>query len=153
MPLWKSGLFRGICVGWAIAKRTKELVLKDPAEGKAILDNAGGDINQITPRQLSEAYEKGNPLAKRIIEELIDALAAGSMSIVNALNPRLLIFGGGIIKGMPFLINPVGNEIKKRALALATKQLEIKQAQLTTNAGVIGAAVYGIMMQKKGAER
>ena len=69
-------------------------------------------------------------------------MAAGVVSIVNSLNPCILVFGGGVIEGIPELIPMVKNFIQNRALESSVEQLKILKAELGANAGVIGAATY-----------
>jgi len=62
------------------------------------------------------------------------------VSIVNAFNPCLLVLGGGVIEGIPELIQMVKDITRNRALEAAVEELEIVKAALGGDAGVIGAA-------------
>ena len=50
------------------------------------------------------AAASGDALALRLLEDAGRALAAGCVSLVNAFNPCRLILGGGVIDGVPGLI-------------------------------------------------
>jgi len=78
-------------------------------------------------------------LEGRSLAERADILAAGLVSVINIFNPRLIIIGGGI--------GGSSSELVRRAAELATRQamagrkhLEIIQATLGNDAGVLGAA-------------
>jgi glucokinase len=72
------------------------------------------------------------------------ALIAGAVSIVNAFNPSRLILGGGVIEGLPDLVDQIDQGVRKRALPAATKPLQILRAELGNDAGVVGAAALAI---------
>ena len=94
------GCFEAYAGGWAIAERAKEAVSADEKAGKGLVAEAG-TIDKITSKSVSDAYKSGDKLAERIIKETATFLAAGATGIVNALNPCLLLLGGGVICGMP----------------------------------------------------
>ena len=52
----------------------------------------------------------------------------------------MLIFGGGVIEGLPELIMAVDGIVRQRALEAAVEELKIVKAALGSDAGVIGAA-------------
>ncbi len=74
------------------------------------------------------------------MEETGQYLAAGVVSIINAFNPCLIVFGGGVIEGLPELVHIVEKVVRNRALELAVENLKVVKAALGGNAGVIGAA-------------
>lgn len=136
------GCLEAFAGGWAIGRRAREAVGADLDEGKHILDLAGGSIENITAKTVIEATHAGDPFANLIVSEVLQALIAGTTSLANAFNPELIVFGGGIINGMPSLIGKIEEGVRKRALHSATAHLKIIQAQLTADAGVVGAAAY-----------
>lgn len=125
--------------GWAIAERAKEAVSENPAEGKT-LKTLGGGTKNITAATVSQAYVEGDILAKRLVEETGKYLASGVVGIVNAFSPCILVFGGGVIEGLPVLINAVEKTVRKRALAPCSEKLRIVKGELGVKAGVIGAS-------------
>lgn len=145
------GCFESIAGGWAIGKSGQEAVIADPEAGTALCQMAVGEPHAITAKHVVQAFHEGDRLAIRIMEDVTQGLIAGSVSLVNAFNPKKLIFGGGVINGMPELIDRIAIGVKKFALNAATANLQILPVQLKHNdANVIGAATYArqkIMMQ------
>ncbi len=88
-------------------------------------------------------------LGKALINKLASALIVGSVSVVNTLGPQRVIFGGGIIEGMPYLIDRIKEGVKKYALPKATASLDIIPAKLHNDSGVGGAAAYALLKLKK----
>lgn len=137
-----KGCFEALAGGWAIARRTRELVGADLSAGGAILELAGGKIEDITTKHMFQAYRDGLPLAIKIVDELKESLVAGVAGLVNAFNPEKLILGGGVLLGNPELIEAISVRVPTRALKISTNGLQFLAAQLKGDAGVSGAAAF-----------
>ncbi len=136
----KRGCLEALAGGWAIAQRAQDALILDPAGGAGLLGLAGGRVGNVTARLVAEAAHAGNSLAMKVMEEVAEALTAGAVSLVNALNPCRLILGGGVIQGAPELIGRIEEGVRYHALAAATESLKIMAASLGGDAGVVGAA-------------
>lgn len=138
-----QGCLESIAGGWAIGKRAQEAVVKDRVAGATLLKLAGGQPHAVTAKHVAQAAHEEDPLAKHIMDEAAEGLIAGATCIVNALNPSRLILGGGVISGMPELIERVEQGVHQYALKAATRNLQVLGAQLTHNdAGLKGAAAF-----------
>jgi len=136
-----KGCLEAYTGGWAIAERTQEAVRANPKNGKQLISLAEA-IENITAKTVGDAYYKKDPLSIQLIEETIQYLAAGIVSIINAFNPCILILGGGVIEGMPELISEIEKIVKEKALESSLIDLKITKAALGGDAGVIGAAIF-----------
>jgi glucokinase len=125
--------------GWAIAERAQEAVRTSPKDGQRLVSLAGS-VEKVTAATVSQAYREGDLLAQRLVEETGHYLVAGVVSIVNAFNPCVLVLGGGVIEGIPELIQIVKESVQRRALEAAVEGLKIVKTALGGDAGVIGAA-------------
>ncbi|MEO7264425.1 MAG: ROK family protein [Ferruginibacter sp.] len=143
-----SGCFEALAGGWAIGRDLQKAVLKNKSAGELLLTIAKGNIKNITAKTLSEGLKRNNELSKKIFSELSLALIAGAVSVVNAFGPARLIFGGGIMEGMPQLLPIIEVGVKKYALKSATSLLEISPAKLHNDSGVIGAAAFAFQQNK-----
>ena len=133
------GCLEAYAGGWAIAERAQEAVRADPQAGQRLVALAG-DIKQISAATVSQACGDGDPLARRLVEETAQYLAAGVVGIINAFNPCLLVLGGGVIQGRPEYVSEVERVVRENALQAAVQGLRIVMAALGDKAGVIGAA-------------
>lgn len=95
----------------------------------------------ITPYIVSEAAKAGDPVAKRIFATIGEYIGIGLASAVNLLNPEKVIIGGGVAAAGCFLIEPLKETLKKRAMKIAGETVEIVPAQLGNRAGVIGSSL------------
>lgn len=126
--------------GWAIARRAREAIASHPRQGKVLLQKCEHSLDQLTTKMICEGYREGDIFSTQIISEAIEALTAGCISIVNGLNPQMLIIGGGVSEGIPDLIARIDEGVRGRALRAALANLKIVSAQLGAEANVIGAA-------------
>ena len=138
------GCLEALAAGWALAKQAKEAIAKQPEAGVAILKEADNKIDAISAKHVVEAARQGDPLAQQIVEKAIDAIIAGSIGYVNALNPNRLILAGGLGTAFPYLVERVTKGVKERALEAATANLQVVYAALTAEAVAIGAAGYAL---------
>jgi glucokinase len=139
-----QGCLEALAGGWAIARRAQEIIRNDPGGGRALLDFADGNTEAVTAKTVARAAHAGDPLARGLVNEVGRALTGGIVSLVNAFNPCCLILGGGVIKGLPELVERVDTGVRERALAAATASLQIVRAQLNGDAGVVGAAALAM---------
>ena len=136
----KRGCMEAYGGGWAIAERAQEAVRNDSSSGKTLLEIAGS-VEQITAETVSKAYHDGDKLSLNLVKETSRYITAGVSSIVNAFNPCIIVFGGGVIEGIPELIQMIEEQTKKEALKPAIENLRFIKASLGGKAGVVGAAV------------
>jgi glucokinase len=141
-----QGCLEALAGGWAIARDARAAIAADPAAAKGLLSVAaelkGGPVGleEVTAAAVSRAAQGGDPLARRLVDQVAQALIAGAVSLVNAFNPCRLILGGGVIEGLPELVDRVEAGVRPQALAAAAAPLTVVRAQLHNEAGVIGAA-------------
>lgn len=144
-----SGCLESYAGGWAIAKHAQEAVKKNVRAGQHLLKAAHGKIDDITGHLVIQMAQEKDPLCSDIVDQAIEALAAGTASLINILGPQKIIFGGGIIEGMPELIEIIAKKARQRALQAATENLMIVPAKLHNDAGAIGAGAFAARLYVK----
>lgn len=127
--------------GWAIAERAKAAVAREPGRGAKLLALAGS-ARAITARTVEEGYRQGDPFAREFVRETTGYLADGLVSIVNSLNPAMVVLGGGVLDGFRSLVPSLRRQVRARALTAATARLRIVPAALGPEGGLIGAAAF-----------
>ncbi len=121
-----------------ITKRTKMAL--ESGEKSLLTKIVKDDLTQITPKLVSEAAKRGDKLAKKIMDDTGRYLGIGIMSLVNLLNPEMVVLGGGIMKAGNLILKPVHDEFKKRGFKFLIQRTKIVPAKLGNEAGRIGAA-------------
>ena len=121
--LIKKGEFEQFASTTALIRLVKERTGKT-LNGKEIFD--------LEKKEIVEYQE--------VISEWIENLTDGLSSIVYCFNPANIILGGGVIgQGEP-LINRIKNSLFKKIGPQFKEKLNIIQAKLGNNAGMIGAS-------------
>jgi glucokinase len=135
-----QGCLESLAGGWAIAREAQKAAATHPQAGAALIRLAGHQVTGISAETVARACREKDPLARRIISGVGEALVGGVVTMLSMCNPRRIILGGGVIAGLPELIGRVEQGIRQRALTAALESLEIAPAELGDEAGVIGAA-------------
>jgi glucokinase len=102
-----------------------------------------GDIANLKIKKLFAAVKKGDNIALEALNETGELLASGLASVVNLLNPDIVLIGGGVSDGGGGLVETISAGIRRRAFAAATEKLRVAHATLGNSAGFIGAAILG----------
>jgi glucokinase len=120
------------------------------ARGNMLLNRAGGDPGKITPRMLTEAANEGDEIALEVWRHTGHCLGAALAVLVNLLNPECFIIGGGVAKAGAILFDGMRNTMVSLAMNQLGRETPILEAQLSEDAGVIGAATVAMGCVEKG---
>ncbi|WP_372518824.1 ROK family protein [Candidatus Ruminimicrobiellum ovillum] len=122
-----------------IVKETIDLL--KTKKSKYIVKLANNDIEQITPKLLSQAAEKGDVVAKKVWNNAGEKLGILLADIIDFFNPDCIVLCGGISNAGDLIIKPAKEQIKKRAFKTAAKACRIIVSKYTSKLGVVGAAM------------
>lgn len=95
-------------------------------------------------RELVAAHQNGDSEATQIWLCSVRALAAGIVSIVNVVDPAVVIIGGGIAKAGALLFEPLQQYVDEFEWRPTGEQVQIVAAQLGEFAGAWGAAYNAV---------
>ncbi len=95
-------------------------------------------------RQLVQAHLNGDEQASEVWLRSVYNLAAGITSIINALDPEVIIIGGGIAQAGPALFDPLERFLEKVEWQPQGQRVRIIPAVLGDFAGTLGAAYYAM---------
>ncbi|MCP9487789.1 MAG: ROK family protein [Gaiellaceae bacterium MAG52_C11] len=120
----RKGCLEAYVSGTSIAERAREAGMGD-----------------VTAGEVAAAAKAGDALAIEVWEATVDALACGLTSIVNLLEPQVVVLGGGVVSGTgEQLLGPVRDRVRAEAMTTAGEAAKIVQSALGTHVGVVGAA-------------
>ena len=102
----------------------------------------------MTTQEMFALAQKGNKKALLFWKTAAEHIGNGLVGIVNLLNPRLIIIGGGISNNEKFLFKTIASTIRRRAMSLQGSAFKIKRAEFKDDAGIIGAYVLVTNAQK-----
>ena len=98
-----------------------------------------GKLEDITAATVYEGVVLGDPYANDVMRETAKILGAGIASIINILNPEMIVIAGGVTRAGEHLFAPLRAEVRRRAFKSAQEACQIVSAQLPGTAGLIGA--------------
>lgn len=92
------------------------------------------------PRVLGQLARAGDLRALSIMERVGQSLGAALAAVINVLDLRCFIFGGGVGNLFPLLERAVREEIRNRVFGFPMDELALLPAALGEKAGMLGAA-------------
>ena len=102
---------------------------------------AGGEV---TGALVTEAAHDGDETAVEVLREIGGRLGAGLVGIVNALNPEVVVIGGGALGAGELLLESARRVVAERALPPAREMVRIVPAEFGGESGMLGAGVFAL---------
>ena len=99
-----------------------------------------GNLQKIDPYIIAQAAEQGDPTARGILEEAGELLGYALASVMNVLDLRVAVVGGGISAAPQFVFKAVEAGIRSRVLQIHRTSIRVHKAELGNTAGMVGAA-------------
>ncbi len=121
----------------ALAARGREAARTFAAQ--TLRELAGGDPDAVTAEHVVEAAKRGDESAREILYEAGHVLGQALVGVVNLLNPKAIVIGGGIGESAPIVVEQAAKIIEEEALA-GRRDVSVVRAALGNDAGVLGAA-------------
>lgn len=134
-PCGQDGCLEAHASGTAIGKAFQEYLQTCP-KARLMLNQQGGLEDAYGCRMLAIKGEEG---AKEIYRQAGTHLGIAIAQAVNLLNPKAVIFGGGVSASMDLLEPEIRRVLEKEAVRLAG-EVEILYTALGYEAALIGAA-------------
>ena len=94
----------------------------------------------ISSSMIQKSIERGDELVIQCVDEASEYLSGGIASIINFINPKLVILGGGLIEAVDYFYQNTVKKARAKSLPVPATKIEFKKAQLGDFSGVIGAA-------------
>lgn len=94
----------------------------------------------LAARDIAEATSRGDAASTRLLQQAGRHIGQMLATLVNVLNPSLIVIGGGVASSGDVLLASIREVVYGRSLPLATRHLQIRQSALGARAGVTGLA-------------
>ena len=98
------------------------------------------DGKLITSGMIRKSIERDDELVKSCVDEASDYLSGGIASIINFVNPKLIVLGGGLIEAVDYFYQTTIKKARTKSLPVPAGKIEFKKAALGDFSGVVGAA-------------
>jgi glucokinase len=119
----------------AVARRAREALA---AGRESSLRKCSAE--ELTAHSVDHEADAGDALSIEILEQTGVYLGLGAAAMVNALNPDLLIYGGGMCKADRWLFPAIERVIAQRCFQAPASRVRVVAAELGDDAGIIGTA-------------
>ena len=129
------GCLEAYVSGTSIAERARELL--SPASSLST-------VGVLTAGDVAAHAVAGDALAIRVWRETVEALTVGLTSIVNMLEPELVVLGGGVTRAGEALLAPVRTAVRTAAMTPGGRTVRVARAGLGDQVGVVGAAAVAM---------
>ncbi|BBM36583.1 ROK family protein [Pseudoleptotrichia goodfellowii] len=133
-----TGCLETYCSATGIVREAK-IILKDNKESTLfqVVDN---DLDKLEAYHIFEEAKKKDKIAMKIVDDFCDNLAHGIGTLLNIVNPEIIIFAGGVSKAGSIITDGVKKHLDKYALKMTTEDLKFAFSELGNDAGIKGAA-------------
>lgn len=123
----------------ALSNKIKKLY--EETKDEAILNAAGGKIENINSKILMDLAKNNHEGAKKIVDEFVEYLSIAISNICVLYDPEIIALGGGVTSSYELWFDGLIKKVKEKTFA--GREFEIKIAKYGTDSGFIGAAMAG----------
>jgi glucokinase len=114
------------------------------------MEEAGTDVAKIKSKTILKAVEAGEPAVIEVVKRAARYMGIGMAAAVNIFNPEVVILGGGLIEKLgDFYVEEAAEAMRVHAMKGLVANVQVRQAQLTDDAAVIGAAALALEESRK----
>ncbi|MGH2966450.1 MAG: ROK family protein [Solirubrobacterales bacterium] len=135
------GCVESLASGTAIAREGLAAAEHSPesALGRAL---AGGEV--LDGALVTDVALAGDETARDVVALAGRRIGVALSSLANALEPEVIVIGGGVIRAGELLVGPARAELQRRALT-PMNRARVVAAELGPEAGMIGAATMAAL--------
>lgn len=94
----------------------------------------------ITSSMIQKSIEREDELVLQCVTEASEYLSGGIASIINFINPELVILGGGLIDAVNYFYEKTVKKARAKSLPVPAEKVRFRKAELGDYSGVTGAA-------------
>jgi glucokinase len=98
------------------------------------------DVAALTAHDVFAAYEAGDALAERVIENAIGLWGMAVANLVSLFNPERVILGGGVFGPAVRFIARIREEARRWAQPISIEEVVVEPSRLGPDAALYGAA-------------
>ncbi len=136
-PAGDLGAFEEIAAGPAIARRAEELAAAGPAEHPS-----RPPASCVTAETVIAAALDGDPVARRVVDEVLDAVAMAVIALAGAVDPELVILDGAVGRALEPFLGTIDRLVRPH-LAVAPR---LSTSRLGARSTVLGAIATALQL-------
>lgn len=146
-PCGNRGCLEAYASGTAMGRRAAERL----RAGEVGEDSPLHGLVEVTGKTVTLAAHAGDPVAVEIVAEAGYWLGVGITSMVNALDPEVVVLGGGAMQAGELLLSPAREIVAARVMGARHRELPpVVRSGLADDAGFVGAALLALETVARG---
>jgi glucokinase len=136
------GCLEAMASGTAIANEAARRLAA--GEESSLAGLVRGDAQKLRAEQVVEAAERGDPLARAVVEWASYNLGVGVANVLHLFDPELVVIGGGVSNAWNLIQAPVRRAIRERAMEAYSNRARLVRTSLGDDVGVLGAVALAL---------
>ena len=137
----RKGCWEAYASATALKRRTREAMSADP---DSLMWKYAPGLDKVSGKTAFRAKADGDASATLVVESYIYYLAEGIANCINILQPEVVCIGGGVSNEGDNLMIPLREHVSRYRFGRGNiRQPRIVAAELSGEAGIIGAAMLG----------
>jgi glucokinase len=134
----KRGCLMSWACGMALAERAAERI--QAGEDTVLCDMAGAARGSISGEMVAEAARRGDRVARELIQLTGTYLGVGLSTVVQLLNPEVIVLGGGLTRIGRLLMDPCLQALRENVHPVVADSARIVPSHFGEDVGLVGAA-------------
>ena len=135
----RSGCWEQYSSGNALVRNALALMVEQPS---VLQEMSDANPDRVTGPMVTAAAEQGDLVARRAFASVGDWLGVGTANLVAALDPEVVVIGGGVSAAGDRLLEPARAAMQRSLVGAGHRVVPgLVAARLGPQAGVIGAAL------------
>jgi glucokinase len=143
------GCFEHHASGPGLVKVAHELIAEDPSYAGELRPKMATRDN-ITAADVFSAYEHGDPIARRVIDDAIELWGMAAANLVSVFDPEIVIFGGGVFGPAVRFLDRIRDVALRWGQPISVRRVTFAASSLGGDAGLYGAGRLALLA---GADR
>lgn len=135
----RRGCWEQYSSGNALVRNARALMAEQPS---VLHDMTGGNPAAVSGPMVTAAAEEGDLVARQAFSSVGDWLGVGTANLVAALDPDVVVIGGGVSAAGDRLLEPARAALRRSLVGASHRRVPpLLPAELGPSAGMIGAAL------------
>lgn len=135
----KQGCLETVASATALSNLVKEGVRSGLAS--SIFKSVNGNEDHIDPGIVIDAAHQGDQFAIKILSDVGYELGKGIATLIQVLNPEIIVLGGRMARARQFLITPIQHALHTHCNPILINNLNIRTTNFGNEAAILGSAI------------
>lgn len=130
----QHGCFEDQASGPGLVRVARDFMAQDADYSGILLRSS-----DITAADIFAAFDADDSIAIKVLDNAIELWGMAAANLVSLLNPRMIVFGGGIFGPAAQFLDRIRGEARRWAQPIAIEQVVFVASSLGSDAGLYGA--------------